>query len=82
MGSHLPPSADWQLLGGEQNSDLRFYAGILSGTDLGAILPTEGVNLEWEGIVTYVLAKTFYTRDFKLTVNLADKTLTGWGDCI
>ena len=63
------------------SSNNGIYAGLLSGTDLGAPLASQSsINVEWTGSLNYVASSSARglstSSDFTLTVNVNDGTLT------
>ena len=54
----------------------RYYAGILSGTDLGGVLTTK-TETEWTGKFGIMVSGRYYTKDFTLTIDFTGKTISG-----
>nr|MCA8834432.1 hypothetical protein [Pseudomonadota bacterium] len=60
------------------NGGLRYYAGILSGTDLGGpVTNTTDTDVDWTGKYGIILSGRYYTKDFTLTINFAEKSISG-----
>ncbi len=56
----------------------KYYAGLLSGTDVGRLQSRSTPSATWVGRLGFITGDKSYTPDFELAINFDERTLTSF----